>query len=125
MTDAGTISLTKMVDPKDYLNTKMVADTTSGRNINNILLNPSALNRYQNIMNKGSLEARNYLQSALYQTQMGSMDQMNGMQMQQQMPMNNGMMMQQPMMGMPGMTMPMMKPQMQPPFVGPMNQMRF
>ena len=125
MTDAGTISLTKMVDPKDYLNTKMVADTTSGRNINNILLNPSALNRYQNIMNKGSLEARNYLQSALYQTQMGSMDQMNGMQMQQQMPMNNGMMMQQPMMGMPGMTMPMMQPQMQPPFVGPMNQMRF
>lgn len=91
-------------DGNMYQKTQLVTDSTSGIGINNIYTNPNLINRYQNILNNGSPEAKQAMMNLMMQNN-PMMASMMGNGMQQN---NFQMGMMNPMMGMPGMMNPMM-----------------
>jgi len=58
MVDGYTMSLQEHIDETNFNATKMVNDSTVGIGVNNVMMNPNLMMKYQNIMQSGSAEAK-------------------------------------------------------------------
>lgn len=60
MSDGYTARLTERIDENMFNSSKMVSDSNSGFGMNNVLMNPAAMMKYNSIMQNGSPEAKDY-----------------------------------------------------------------
>lgn len=60
MSDGYTARLTERIDENMFNSSKMVSDSNSGFGMNNVLMNPAMMMKYNSIMQNGSPEAKDY-----------------------------------------------------------------
>lgn len=60
MSDGYTARLTERIDENMFNSSKMVSDSNSGYGMNNVLMNPAMMMKYNSIMQNGSPEAKDY-----------------------------------------------------------------
>jgi hypothetical protein len=106
MMDSRTMMFNKLPDPDSMFAKGGIVDANATGGMNNVLMNPTVLQKYMNIMNNGTQEARAYMAGVLQQ----QYAQANG-GMSQQMPSVGAM-------GMPMQPMAGMGMAMQPPMMG-------
>ena len=102
MVDGYTMSLQEHIDENNFNATKMVNDSTMGIGVNNVMMNPNLMMKYNNIMNGGSAEAKDLFNRMVqedYQQKMMDM-MMNSQGQQAQASVNPNQMPFNPMMGM-------------------------
>ena len=61
MSDGATYNLLEHIDSDVANAAKMVSNSNMGNGVNNVFMNPGAMNKYMNIMRNGSPEAKDYL----------------------------------------------------------------